>query len=151
MLFCVYFNIAFARNQFVNEQHSGDLPCLFYEAILNKSATPKQILEDKRKNEAFTQNFVKQLKLNEQYKKLVDADYTIPIVLHIFNNGEDGHINEAQIDTAINALNINFNDLNDDFNNVHQRFDSIKATLNITIQKSDHFIVRHNLGRKERF
>lgn len=119
------------QGQLNNNNLIDELPCSFKQAMLKKDTNPIRLIESQKRNEKFTQNFIKKIKENKQYKKYLQAEYTIPMVIHVFHDGEEGRITEAQVQTAIDRLNTDFNGLNDDFNNVHPRFDSIKATLNI--------------------
>ena len=93
---------------------------------------PKVLLEIEA-NEDFTKAFVKQLAM-ERAKNNVQqstAQYTIPVVLHVFHFGDDGKIDSAQAQSGIDILNADFNGLNDDWNTIDPEFDSIKATLDI--------------------
>ncbi len=81
-------------------------------------------------NEAFTSDFIKNLKENRK-KINNNPTYTIPVVLHVFHNGPDALINFQQIETALEVLNNDFNGLNSDWNSIDPSFNSIKSSLNI--------------------
>ena len=108
-------------------------PCSSDEIIARHlENNPKALLEIEA-NEDFTKAFVKQLAM-ERTKNNVQqstAQYTIPVVLHVFHFGDEGKIDSAQAQSGIDILNADFNGLNDDWNTIDPEFDSIKATLDI--------------------
>jgi hypothetical protein len=93
---------------------------------------PKALLEAEH-NETFTKAFVKKIVMERSNNKeqLKTQQYTIPVVLHVFHNGDDGKINLEQALSGIDILNNDFNGLNSDWNTIDAEFDSIKATLDI--------------------
>lgn len=93
---------------------------------------PKALLEIEA-NEDFTKAFVKQLAMERTKNngQQSTAQYTIPVVLHVFHFGDEGKIDSAQAQSGIDILNADFNGLNDDWNTIDPEFDSIKATLDI--------------------
>ncbi|HIO67071.1 MAG TPA: T9SS type A sorting domain-containing protein [Flavobacteriales bacterium] len=93
---------------------------------------PKALLEIED-NEDFTKAFVKQIVMERAKNNAQQstAQYTIPVVLHVFHFGDDGKIDSAQVQSGIDILNTDFNGLNDDWNTIDPEFDSIKGTLGI--------------------
>ncbi len=108
-------------------------PCSDSEIIKRISKTNTNALFEFEENEAFTQEFVKQLKKARDQNKGQDRDetYIIPVVLHVFHYGDDAKIDLAQAQSGIDILNTDFNGLNSDWNTIDSAFDGIKATLDI--------------------
>jgi len=103
-------------------------PCSFEEVMLKNSQNPAQTLQNFETNQQFTQAFIKNLRAKKQD---LPSTYVIPVVLHIFHNGEEGMISEEQAISSMDVLNADMKGLNDDFNDIHPRFDSIKATIDV--------------------
>lgn len=57
--------------------------------------------------------------------------FTIPVVLHIFHDGDNGKIDMDQALSGIKILNEDINGLGEEWNNISERFDSIKGKMNI--------------------
>lgn len=107
-------------------------PCSEKEILKRHIAQSSNAMEEMKENEHFTKNFVAQLQQDRlESKKQKRAQYTIPVVLHVFHNGNDAKIDMAQAQSGMDILNTDFNGLNNDWNTIDPRFDSIKATLDI--------------------
>ncbi len=102
--------------------------CSYEEVMLKNNPNRLEVEQNFFQNEQFIQDFIRDLRAN---KKAIPSSYTIPIVLHVFHNGADGMIDEAQAHSSIDVLNADMKGLNDDFNMINPRFDSIKATIDV--------------------
>ena len=102
-------------------------PCS-YNSILRRNLVhnPNAALEYEQ-NEVFIQKILSQ----RRSKTDSAVTYIIPIVLHIFHDGEEGKIDMEQVQSGLKILNDDFKGLNEGWNTIDPRFDSIKGTLNI--------------------
>ena len=117
----------------ISQASSLNSPCSD-AAILSRhlQQNPKAGFENEQ-NEIFTEEFIERL-IQERSDDRGDereAQYIIPVVLHVFHNGDDGKINMAQALSGIDILNTDFNGLNTDWNTIDPLFDSLKQTLDI--------------------
>ena len=108
-------------------------PCSETEIMKRHSKDNAKALQEKIENEVFTKAFVEQLKEDrlQNNAQRRSSKYTIPVVLHVFHNGNDAKVGLAQAQSGIDILNTDYNGLNKDWNTIIPRFDSIKATLDI--------------------
>lgn len=93
--------------------------------IINPAAE-EEIIETER----VLQKIIKNLKENQTHN--FNSQFVIPVVMHVFHNGEDGKMDMEQIASGLQRLNDDFNGLNEGWNNIDSEFDSIKASLDIT-------------------
>ena len=115
-------------------------PCSSDEIMARHLENNPKVLLEIEANEDFTKAFVKRLVM-ERAKNNVQqstAQYTIPVVLHVFHFGDDGKIDSAQAHLGLDILNTDFNGLNDDWNTIDPEFDSIKSTLDIQFCLASH-------------
>jgi hypothetical protein len=84
-------------------------------------------------NENFTQARVAEIQQNRLNgnQSSVNATYTIPVVLHVFHNGDDAYLDMDQLQSGLDIINTDFNGWNTDWNTIDPAFDSIKASLDI--------------------
>ena len=118
----------------VNAQNNTSIsPCSEEKILLRHLQNSPNTLIEMEDNEEFTKAFVKQLSIEraKNNSKLSIAQYTIPVVLHVFHWGDDGKIDMAQAQSGMDILNADYNGLNDDWNTIDPEFDSIKGTLDI--------------------
>ena len=108
-------------------------PCSEAEVLKRHLKQNPNAIVEMKENEVFTKTFVEQLLKDrlENKDKQKRAQYTIPVVLHVFHNGNDAKIDMAQAQSGIDILNTDFNGLNTDWTTIDPRFDSIKASLDI--------------------
>ena len=126
----VFFLIFIAFN--LNAQ-TNISPCSDGEIMnrhLQQNPNAEQEMLDK---EAFIKAFVEE---RQQERALgissrSDAEFTIPVVIHVFHNGDSGKVDSAQIMSGLEVLNNDFNGLNNDWNTIDSAFDSIKASIDI--------------------
>lgn len=102
--------------------------CLTKESIDYELSKNQKEIKDK---EELIQQLIKKIKEDRTNFSYKTTTYTIPVVLHVFHNGNDGKIDYSQAQSGIDILNTDFNGLNTDWNTIDPEFDSIKATLNI--------------------
>jgi len=57
--------------------------------------------------------------------------YTIPVVIHIFHDGDIGKISEEQAQSGLDIINRDFQGLNEDWNSVNPIFEDIKSSMSI--------------------
>lgn len=73
---------------------------------------------------------------NNEYKHArtdyCNNHYVIPIVFHVFNDEGMNVVTPAQIQSALDKANEDFNGLNSDFNTVDPAFQSIRGSIKIT-------------------
>ncbi len=86
--------------------------------------------EEIGKNEFFIQEQIRRNR-NNRAAENDTATYTIPVVLHVFHNGDDAKIDTEQALSGLQILNDDFNGLNDAWDQIDAQFDSIKASLSI--------------------
>jgi hypothetical protein len=106
-------------------------PCSHDEIIKRNFINNPGILSEIEENEVFCKAFNEYRFSDLVQKQKSTPQYIIPVVLHVFHNGNDGKIDLAQAQSGIDILNNDFNGLNSDFNSIDPAFDSIKATLDI--------------------
>lgn len=75
---------------------------------------------------AFNQN------TNNSRDEHCNKHYVIPVVFHVFNSGGANAITPAQIQSALDRANEDFNGLNGDFNSVDPAFQDIRGTIKVT-------------------
>lgn len=92
-------------------------------------------------NEAFFDNHPEQKSIWTDFSKELppppnsdncETHYVIPVVFHVFNSSGASYITQAQIQSALDKANEDFNGLNGDFNTVDPAFQGIRGTVNIT-------------------
>lgn len=118
----------------VQAQNNNNIsPCSEPEIILRHLQYSPDALQEIEDNELLTAEFIQDLHI-ERVKgnmKLATAQYTIPVVLHVFHWGDNGKIDMTQAQSGIDILNTDYNGLNSDWNTIDPEFDSIKGTLDI--------------------
>ena len=112
---------------------NATLPCS-EEAIIKRQLVidSNALLEDEA-NRVFVKEFVEKLQAERAAgtNKQQSGTYIIPVVIHVFHNGNDGKVDSAQIQSGLDVLNADMKGLNGDFNSISPLFDSIKSTLDI--------------------
>ena len=88
-------------------------------------------LQERDGQEILIQDYIKKLRAEGGLKGIQNADFVIPVVLHVFHDGEDGRLTEEQLRSGLKVLNDDMNGRNSDWEDVDSEFDGIKATLNI--------------------
>ena len=83
--------------------------------------------EDKKEREWLNN----QSKLEELNKNSVLTSFTIPIVFHVNDNTNPQKVTLAQVQSAVDILNEDFNGLNPEFNSLRTEFQSIASNLEI--------------------
>lgn len=82
--------------------------------------------------EVFTQRFTKTNAL--EYHRSNTCEYVIPVVIHAFHRLGALGVTSAQINTAMEKLNDDFNARNADFETVRPAFANVKSGLNIRFE-----------------
>ncbi|MEP2023234.1 M43 family zinc metalloprotease, partial [Reichenbachiella sp.] len=87
--------------------------------------------EAKKNAEAFN-NFTQAFSAQRSSQKAANANYTIPVVFHVFGTDFSGSsVTQAIIEDALQKTNEDFNGLNNDYVDVSALFSGRKATLDI--------------------
>lgn len=123
LTFLLLFTIADAQSQAPPKSCSTD------ELIARQAQTNPHYRQEIEENEAFIQDYIRQLKSGKTQK--TNSLYTIPVVIHVFHDDTVGMVDMAQIQSGMDILNADFNGLNADWSTIDPRFDSIKASLDI--------------------
>lgn len=84
-------------------------------------------------NEEFTRRFVSGIEKQKNFREISQAQYVIPVVLHVFHNEEDGKMDLDQARSGIKVINEDFNGMNEDWNTVDPSFESVKSKLNLRL------------------
>lgn len=86
-------------------------------------------------NETFIQARVAKIYQDRLNGKLPKGNttYIIPVVLHVFHNGEDAFLDMEQLQSGLDIINNDFNGLNADWDDIDPNFDGIKASLDIQL------------------
>ncbi len=109
-----------------------DSPCSNDKIIARHIEQNPNALFEMKENEEFIKTFVNQLREERRTQgKPRSVQYMIPVVLHVFHNGDDGMIDMEQALSGLDVINTDFLGLNDDWNSIDPDFDGIKATLDI--------------------
>lgn len=119
---------------FLNAQNNTiDSPCSHNEIMARHLEHNPTAISEMEENETFIKSFVSRLREEQSLNgiKKRNTQYTIPIVLHVFHNGDDGKIDMVQALSGLDIINTDFLGLNDDWNTIDPDFDGIKATLDI--------------------
>lgn len=108
-------------------------PCSDASILERHQNISSQAEAEQQANEAFIDAFIEKLKENRANgtDKITNNTYVIPVVIHVFHDGDTAKLDMAQIQSGLDILNNDMKGLNADFNTVIPRFDSIKATLDI--------------------
>ena len=117
----------------IGQFNNATSPCAVEEILAYEIENYPNTLENRAEIEAFTKNFVKQLQLNRAKGKSHDstAQFIIPVVLHVFHNGDDGFIDMEQAQSGLDVLNRDMQGLNADWGDVDPAFEGVKAKLDI--------------------
>lgn len=86
--------------------------------------------------ESFTRNFIAARK-NIHAKDAQDVQYTIPVVFHVNDPVNPHKVTMAQIQSAIDILNEDYNARNADLQQLDPRFAGIAANIHITFRLAD--------------
>ena len=103
--------------------------CLHGAILQRHLAINPNALAEIAANEAFIQDFIEQRKTSGIERDV--PTYVIPVVLHVFHDGDDGKMDSDQVLSGMEVLNNDFNGLNPGWNNIDPIFDPIKASLDI--------------------
>ena len=95
------------------------------------SATNKKYFEEHPEAKKERDWLNKQSRLAELNKTTVSTSITIPIVFHINDATNPEKVTLAQVQSAIDILNEDFNGLNPEFNNLRSEFQIIASSLEI--------------------
>ncbi len=123
LLVLLVFNGLLAQNDYSPCSYEASLERLLI-ADPNAQATQEA-------NEAWMQNFIREQGHHGNVLSGRNTTYTIPVVLHIFHDGEEGRIDMEQIQSGLDVLNQDMQGWNDDWNDIDPAFDSIKGSLDI--------------------
>ncbi len=105
-------------------------PCS-HEAILNKHLqTNSNAQEELLNTELYLQEIIE--KNRTKTKKSDTSQYIIPVVMHVFHDGDFGKMDMEQALSGLEILNNDFNGLNDGWETIDAAFDTIKGMLDIT-------------------
>lgn len=107
----------------------NDFPCS-YESMLQRNLehNPNAEIEyEQTENEL--QRIIQTLRDNPETR--TDETYVIPVVMHVFHNGNDGKMDMQQALSGLEIINNDFNDLNDGWDTIDDAFDTVKGTLDI--------------------
>lgn len=117
---------------FVHAQSTPTVSPCSHDAIMARHLTENSKAElEQSAREAFIRDFITKMNSDNLRKDLLDATYTIPVVLHVFHNGDDGKIDMEQVQSGMDIINDDFNGLNEGWDSIDPAFDSIKGTLDI--------------------
>lgn len=119
--------------QLFAQMDPGIMPCSDAEIKARHLVDDPNALLEIEANELFTQKFIQQLILDRTNNRSHDstAQYVIPVVLHVFHNGEDGKITYEQAQSGMEILNTDFPGLNSDWDDVDPAFEDVKSALDI--------------------
>lgn len=107
------------------------LPCSDTEITNRHLETNPDALLEKEANELFIRNFIHELNSADNRSHDSTAQYIIPVVLHVFHNGDDGYISLEQAQAGLDVLNADMQGLNADWEDVNPDFEDIKAPLDV--------------------
>lgn len=112
---------------------SEGIPCSDAKIKARHLVDDPNALTEIEANEKFTQKFIENLILHGRNSRSHDstAQYVIPVVLHVFHNGDDGKITYEQAQSGMDILNSDFLGLNPDWDDVDPAFDAVKSSLDI--------------------
>jgi len=85
-----------------------------------------QLENQMEKTEQFIQDFIR-----DHSNVKTDSEFVIPVVMHVFHNGDDGKMGMEQALSGLEVLNNDFNGLNDGWDSIEPEFDTIKSTIDI--------------------
>ncbi len=86
-------------------------------------------LEELAETESQLQKIIQNFRDNPEQKQ--NSNIVIPVVMHVFHDGDDGKMDMDQIQSGLKILNEDFNGLNDGWNTIDPAFDNIKGTMDI--------------------
>ncbi|NOQ73781.1 MAG: T9SS type A sorting domain-containing protein [Crocinitomix sp.] len=109
------------------------LPCSDDAIMKRQLEGNPNALQELAANELFIRNFIQNLKLEGANDRSHDSSamYIIPVVLHVFHNGDDGMISLEQAQSGLDVLNADMQGLNADWADVDPAFEDVKAPLDV--------------------
>lgn len=114
-------------------QVATPIPCSDTEIMKRQLVGNPNALHENENTEIFIRNFMQDLQLKRGDDRSHDstAQYIIPVVLHVFHNGDDGMINLEQAQSGLDVLNSDMQGLNLDWDDVDPAFEGIKAPIDV--------------------
>jgi Pregnancy-associated plasma protein-A/Secretion system C-terminal sorting domain/Fibronectin type III domain len=100
--------------------------CPSHDILHQQEAADPTIKQNREEIEKFTANFVKNFNDGDR------ATYNIPVVVHVLYNTAAQNISDAQIQSQINVLNLDYQLLNTDNTSVPAAFASLKANVSVS-------------------
>ncbi|MFT5823278.1 MAG: hypothetical protein ACI8ZM_004539 [Crocinitomix sp.] len=130
--FLALFVLLFSVNG-IGQTSTEPIPCSNDEILKRQLDGNPTALQEMTANELFIRNFIQNLKLEGSNNRSHDstAQYIIPVVLHVFHNGEDGMISLEQAQSGLDVLNADMQGLNIDWDDVDPAFEEVKAPLDV--------------------
>jgi len=104
-------------------------PCSYNSIISRHLDLNPKAIEELEQTEKDLQKIIQEQKKMGLNKAPIS--YTIPVVMHVFHDGENGKMDMEQALSGLEILNNDFNGLNDGWNDIDPAFDAIKSSLAI--------------------
>lgn len=101
-------------------------PCGFNNYMDERYAEEPELLEMREAYETEIQSIIN--------SRSSFANKTIPVVVHVIYNDATSNISNSQVNSALTAINQDFNAGNSELNSVVAAFDDIKANMNISFE-----------------
>ena len=114
-------------------QIAKPIPCSDTEIMKRHLDENPQALTEREVSEQFIQNYIQQIHQEQRENRSHDstAQYIIPVVLHVFHNGDDGYIELEDAQSGLDVLNADMQGLNIDWDDVDPAFEGVKAPLDV--------------------
>lgn len=101
--------------------------CATHEHYLQQLSQHPEMAREMQRIEAFTEDFARQ----QDQQKTTAAIYNIPVVVHVLYNTAAQNISDAQIQSQISQLNLDYQKLNSDVSLVPSAFSSLVADCQV--------------------
>jgi hypothetical protein len=122
-----------SSNLMAHPPQAEPIPCSNAEIMNRHLDDDPNAIAEQEANEAFIQEFIRKMYQEQGGDRAHDstAMYIIPVVLHVFHNGEDGYIDLEEAQTGLDVLNADMQGLNIDWDDVDPEFEDVKAPLDV--------------------
>ena len=107
-------------------------PCSHAAIVSRQLETNVNASDELLDTEIQLQRLIKDIRSRNQSVQPNTSQYVIPVVMHVFHDGNFGKMDMEQALSGLKILNDDFNGLNDGWETIDSEFDTIKGSLDIT-------------------
>lgn len=120
------------QNTVIMHRLLGVMIHLLLGGIVSAQCTHTMIIDHMAQGDtAIARSINQELNAAKASRHPAGGSYTIPVVLHVFHDGDRGRLSMDQLESGLQVLNDDFNGRSEEWNNITPRWDSIKASIDI--------------------